>query len=67
MAFVKAIRDRSPPPVTGEDGVASLAIAIQCLDGRSDAAPDAAPDRKPAISPKPRPAPRRAQPAIAKS
>src|SRR5580698_8673739 len=34
MAFVKAIKDRTPPPVTGEDGVASLAIAIQCLDGR---------------------------------
>jgi UDP-N-acetylglucosamine 3-dehydrogenase len=65
MAFVKAIKDRSPPPVTGEDGVASLAIAIQCLDGRSDAAP--APGHKPASSPKPRPAPRRAQPAIAKS
>ena len=36
MAFVKAIREGEPPPVTGEDGVASLAIAIQCLNGRSD-------------------------------
>jgi UDP-N-acetylglucosamine 3-dehydrogenase len=34
MAFVKAITTGAPPPVTGEDGVASLAIAIQCLDGR---------------------------------
>jgi hypothetical protein len=34
MAFVKAIKTETPPPVTGEDGVASLAIAIQCLDGR---------------------------------
>src|SRR5271163_2492721 len=38
MAFVKAIKEQSPPPVTGEDGVASLAVAIQCLEGRSDAA-----------------------------
>jgi hypothetical protein len=49
--------------VTGEDGVASLAIAIQCLDGRSDAAPE----RKPSGVPKTRPAPRRAQSALAKS
>jgi predicted dehydrogenase len=38
MSFVKAIKERTPPPVTGEDGVASLAVAIQCLEGRSDAA-----------------------------
>src|SRR6266850_3401207 len=37
-AFVKAIREGTPPPVTGEDGVASLAVAIQCLNGRADAA-----------------------------
>src|SRR5712672_542129 len=43
MAFVKAVKEKSPPPVTGEDGVASLAIAIQCLDGRSDAAPERKP------------------------
>src|SRR5271163_4116622 len=61
MAFVKAIKDRTPPPVTGEDGVASLAIAIRCLDGRSDAAPE----HKPAGAPKTRPAPRRAQSALA--
>jgi UDP-N-acetylglucosamine 3-dehydrogenase len=58
MAFVKAIKERTPPPVTGEEGVASLAIAIQCLDGRSDAA-----DRKLEVQP----APRRAKSALAKS
>jgi predicted dehydrogenase len=44
-AFVKAIREGVPPPVTGEDGVASLAVAIQCLNGRADAmvAPKSAP------------------------
>src|SRR6516165_4951367 len=47
-AFVRAIRDGTPPAVTGEDGVASLAIAIQCLDGR----PDAVPELKPASLPK---------------
>jgi UDP-N-acetylglucosamine 3-dehydrogenase len=30
-AFIKAIREGSIPPVTGEDGVASLAVAIECL------------------------------------
>src|SRR5277367_1433104 len=60
MAFVKAIKENSPPPVTGEDGVASLAVAIQCLESRSDAA-GLAP------APKPRSAPRRAHAAIAKS
>src|SRR6202007_1628183 len=35
--FVKALREGAPPPVTGEDGVASLAVAIQCLSGRADA------------------------------
>src|ERR1700739_3538426 len=39
MAFVKSIRERTEPPVTGEAGVASLAIAIQCLNGRSDLRP----------------------------
>ena len=38
-AFLTAIREGTPPPVTGEDGVASLAVAIQCLDGRADAIP----------------------------
>jgi UDP-N-acetylglucosamine 3-dehydrogenase len=36
-AFVKAIREGAPPPVTGEDGVASLAVAIECL-ARAEAA-----------------------------
>jgi predicted dehydrogenase len=30
-AFIKAIWEGSIPPVTGEDGVASLAVAIECL------------------------------------
>src|SRR6201996_6634557 len=45
MAFVKAIKEDTPPPVTGEDGVASLAVAIQCLDGRPDVAPAQTPPR----------------------
>jgi hypothetical protein len=32
-----------PPPVTGEDGVASLAVAIECLNGRPDGAAKSAP------------------------
>ncbi len=61
MAFIKAIKEGAPPPVTGEDGVASLAVAIQCLDGRSDAVP---------APPSPRlvkSAQRRARSALAKS
>src|SRR5665213_2139083 len=34
IAFIDAVRQRKEPPVTGEQGVASLEIAIQCLDGR---------------------------------
>ena len=62
-AFINAIREGTPPPVTGEDGVASLAVAIQCLNGRADHA----------IAPKPAPyieavpAPRRARAALLKS
>jgi predicted dehydrogenase len=33
-AFVNAVRTGTPPPVTGEEGVASLEIAIRCLNGR---------------------------------
>jgi UDP-N-acetylglucosamine 3-dehydrogenase len=33
-AFVAAVRGNSRPPVTGEEGVASLEIAIRCLNGR---------------------------------
>jgi UDP-N-acetylglucosamine 3-dehydrogenase len=35
QAFVSAIRDRSQPAVTGEEGVASLEIAIRCLESRT--------------------------------
>jgi predicted dehydrogenase len=33
-AFTNAIRENKAPPVTGEQGVASLGIAIRCLEGR---------------------------------
>jgi len=33
LAFIKAIRAGDPPAVTGEEAVASLEIAIRCLDG----------------------------------
>src|ERR1700730_1951392 len=33
IAFVSAIRLKAPPAVTGEEGVASLEIAIRCLEG----------------------------------
>jgi UDP-N-acetylglucosamine 3-dehydrogenase len=35
-AFVKAIRSGTAPAVTGEEGVASLEIAIRCLDDRAE-------------------------------
>jgi predicted dehydrogenase len=44
VAFVNAIRSGEPPPVTGEEAVASLEIAIRCLDTRSGHS--AAPQRK---------------------
>jgi predicted dehydrogenase len=44
VAFVNAIRSGEPPPVTGEEAVASLEIAIRCLDARSGRS--AAPQRK---------------------
>jgi predicted dehydrogenase len=40
LAFVKAIQSDQPPAVTGDEGVASLEIAIRCLDthaGRANA------------------------------
>lgn len=43
VAFVDAIRCGEPPAVTGEEAVASLEIAIRCLDAR---APQAAEQRK---------------------
>jgi predicted dehydrogenase len=35
QAFVGAIRDGTEPAVTGEEGVASLEIAIRCLESRT--------------------------------
>jgi UDP-N-acetylglucosamine 3-dehydrogenase len=35
QAFVAAIRSGKEPAVTGEEGVASLEIAIQCLESRA--------------------------------
>jgi predicted dehydrogenase len=51
--FVNAIREKRSPAVTGEDGVASLSIAMECLRGNSApaaavaTADAAAPQRKP--------------------
>ena len=33
LAFVKAIREGEPPAVTGAEGVASLEVAMRCLQG----------------------------------
>ena len=44
VAFVKAVRSGGTPAVTGEEGVASLEIAIRCLDARAGQA--SAPQRK---------------------
>jgi UDP-N-acetylglucosamine 3-dehydrogenase len=35
LAFVQAINGGKPPAVTGEEGVASLEIAIRCLESRA--------------------------------
>jgi UDP-N-acetylglucosamine 3-dehydrogenase len=35
-AFVDTIRNGRAPPVTGEEGVASLEVAIRCLDTRAE-------------------------------
>ncbi len=35
LAFVKAVRSGSTPAVTGEEAVASLEVAIRCLDARA--------------------------------
>jgi UDP-N-acetylglucosamine 3-dehydrogenase len=42
MRFIEAIRSGEKPPVTGEEAVASLEIAIQCLNGNKVAAHPAA-------------------------
>jgi predicted dehydrogenase len=34
IAFIDAVRNRSMPAVSGEEAVASLEIAIRCLEGR---------------------------------
>jgi predicted dehydrogenase len=44
LAFVNAIRSSRTPAVTGEEGVASLEVAIRCLDARG--ASSAVPQRK---------------------
>jgi len=62
-AFIKAVREGTPPPVTGEDGVASLAIAIRCLDGRANT--EIAPKSIPSIEIAP--APRRTRAAFVNS
>jgi UDP-N-acetylglucosamine 3-dehydrogenase len=36
VAFIDAIRGHKRPAVTGEEGVASLEIAMRCLKGRSE-------------------------------
>src|SRR5512136_787830 len=41
QAFVHAIRSGQQPAVTGEEGVASLEIAIQCLEGSAQPSADA--------------------------
>ena len=43
VAFVDAIRSGERPAVTGEEAVASLEIAIRCLDARAAHGPAAAP------------------------
>lgn len=42
-AFIDALRSGGAPPVTGEQGVASLAIATRCLSDRPAAVPRQAP------------------------
>lgn len=41
IAFIDSIRSGKPPAVTGEEGVASLEVAIRCLNGTHEAAPKA--------------------------
>jgi len=43
LAFIKSIRDDEKPAVGGDEGVASLEIAIQCLHGGVTAVPRRAP------------------------
>jgi predicted dehydrogenase len=55
-AFVNAVRGGTRPPVSGEEGVASLEIAIRCLGGRPA---DIAAIGRPADAAAPRKGPRR--------
>lgn len=41
--FLAAVRGEAPAPVTGEDGVASIATAIRCLEGPEATRPSAQP------------------------
>ena len=41
LGFLRSVRAGTPPPVTGEEGVASLEIATHCLSVRPWAAPKA--------------------------
>jgi predicted dehydrogenase len=41
IAFIDSIRTGRPPAVSGEEGVASLEVAIRCLNGEHAAAPKA--------------------------
>jgi len=41
LAFLRAVRDGTPPAVSGEEGVASLEIATHCLTGHPLSAPAA--------------------------
>lgn len=41
--FLRAIRGEQPPAVSGEDGVASIATAIRCLEGQDQTAAAMAP------------------------
>jgi UDP-N-acetylglucosamine 3-dehydrogenase len=43
LAFINAIRDGKPPAVSGEEGVASLEVAIRCLEHDSNSARRMAP------------------------
>jgi predicted dehydrogenase len=46
QAFVAAVAAGKPPAVSGEEGVASLEIAMQCLQTRAAPVPAALPQRK---------------------
>ncbi|MEW6255015.1 MAG: Gfo/Idh/MocA family oxidoreductase [Pseudomonadota bacterium] len=47
--FLDAVRSGKPPAVTGDEGVASLEIAISCLTGRSEASHRSSADRRRAV------------------